>query len=313
MKSFFKAYTLPFLVLVLGLVMYYVMFIKSNERYNQYSSRDYNAGFYGERSKESNKEDSNFISEFFASIKQIFLNSNPNQYPKEESQAHFTQSTTSQSQEISQNELSKSLQENLAQDSQNQHNLAQNNLSQERNLHENHTAQNPPTNDFTTDTNIATNTFSNTPANITTNTATNTPNNNTSTSQGITHYALTRVNVRKEPNMNAPVIGRLSSGESTKVIKINDEWAQLDNGGWVSVKLLTLQKESEISSRFSTQIQIYIASVNANIRQKPDNDATLVGSIFKGERVRVLSVANGWARLENGGYVAARLLSKDSE
>lgn len=299
MKSFFKAYTLPFLVLVLGLVMYYVMFIKSNERYNlkEYSSRDYNARFYNEHSKESNKGDSNFISEFFASIKQIFLNSNPNEYPKEESQVHFTQSTTNQSQEILQDELSQNLQENLAQYSQNQHNVAQNNLSQEHNLHENQISQNPPTNDFATDTNIST----------------NATNDNVSTSQGITHYAITRVNVRREPNMNAPVIGRLSSGESTKVIKINDEWAQLDNGGWVSVKLLTLQKESEISSRFGTQIQIYIASVNANIRQKPDNDATLVGSIFKGERVRVLSVANGWARLENGGYVAARLLSKDSE
>ncbi|MGX2971376.1 SH3 domain-containing protein [Helicobacter sp. T3_23-1059] len=299
MKSFFKAYTLPFLVLVLGLVMYYVMFIKSNERYNlkEYSSRDYNARFYNERSKESNKEDSNFISEFFASIKQIFLNSNPNEYPKEESQVHFTQSTTNQSQEVSQDELSDTLQENLAQYSQNQHNVAQNNLSQEHSLHEHQISQNPPTNDFATDTNIAI----------------NATNDNASTSQGITHYAITRVNVRREPNMNAPVIGRLSSGESTKVIKINDEWAQLDNGGWVSVKLLTLQKESEISSRFGTQIQIYIASVNANIRQKPDNDAILVGSIFKGERVRVLSVANGWARLENGGYVAARLLSKDSE
>ena len=294
MKSFFKAYTLPFLVLVLGLVMYYVMFIKSNERYNlkESSSRGYSGSFYSEYDKEINKEDSNFVSEFFASIKQIFLNSNPNEYPKEESQVHFTQSTTNSSQKMLQDDLGESLQENEY--SQNQHNL-----SQEHNLHEYQISQNlePNTQDFATNTNMPT----------------NMPNENTNTSQGITHYAITRVNVRREPNMNAPVIGRLSSGESTKVIKIDDEWAQLDNGGWVSVKLLTLQQESEIPSRFSKQIQIYIASVNANIRQKPDNDATLVGSIFKGERVRVLSVANGWARLENGGYVAARLLSKDSE
>lgn len=289
MKSFFRAYTLPFLVLLVGLVMYYVMFIKSNERYSE-QVEDTSSFTRHNHYQSNNFEDSNLLSEFFSSIKRIVLNSNPNEYPKEEINAHFTQNTDEyatqslqENQEIKENDdgqiFSQGIVQYSAQDTQD---ILENDKSP---------TQNPAQNLAQSQT------------------ATQTTQTIKTTKSTLLYYTTTRLNVRKEPSISAPLLSRLASGEKVKVIKFNDEWAQLENGGWVSVKLLTLEQED--SSLQDTQM--YISLVNANIRQKPDNDSPIVGSALKGERVRVRSIANGWARLLGGGYIALRLLQKDSD
>lgn len=291
MKSFFRAYTLPFLVLLIGLVMYYVMFIKSNERYSE-QVEDTSSFTRHNHYQSNNFEDSNILSEFFSSIKRIVLNSNPNEYPKEEINAHFTQNTDEyatqslqENQEIKQNDDEQIFsQESVQYSTQSTQDILENDKSP---------TQNPAQN--LTQSQIASQ-------------ATQTVES-TKSPQTLLYYTTTRLNVRKEPSISAPLLSRLASGEKVKVIKFNDEWAQLENGGWVSAKLLALERED--SSLQDTQM--YTSLVNANIRQKPDNDSPIVGSVLKGERVRVHSIANGWARLLSGGYIALRLLQKDSD
>lgn len=291
MKSFFRAYTLPFLVLLIGLVMYYVMFIKSNERYSE-QVEDTSSFTRHNHYQSNNFEDSNILSEFFSSIKRIVLNSNPNEYPKEEINAHFTQNTDEyatqslqENQEIKQNDDEQIFsQESVQYSTQSTQDILENGKVPTQNPTQN-LAQSQTTSQAT---------------------QTIEP---TKSPQTLLYYTTTRLNVRKEPSISAPLLSRLASGEKVKVIKFNDEWAQLENGGWVSAKLLTLERED--SSLQDTQM--YTSLVNANIRQKPDNDSPIVGSVLKGERVRVHSIANGWARLLSGGYIALRLLQKDSD
>lgn len=287
MKSFFRAYTLPFLVLLIGLVMYYVMFIKSNERYSE-QVEDTSSFTRHNHYQSNNFEDSNLLSEFFSSIKRIVLNSNPNEYPKEEINAHFTQNTDEyatqslqENQEIKENDDGQIFsQESVQYSTQGTQDILENDKNPAQNLAQSQT------------TSQATQAIE-----------------PTKSPQTLLYYTTTRLNVRKEPSISAPLLSRLASGEKVKVIKFNDEWAQLENGGWVSAKLLTLERED--SSLQDTQM--YTSLVNANIRQKPDNDSPIVGSVLKGERVRVHSIANGWARLLSGGYIALRLLQKDSD
>lgn len=289
MKSFFRAYTLPFLVLLIGLVMYYVMFIKSNERYSE-QVEDTSSFTRHNHYQSNNFEDSNLLSEFFSSIKRIVLNSNPNEYPKEEINAHFTQNTDEyatqslqENQEIKENDDGQIFsQESVQYSTQSTQDILENDANP---------TQNPAQNLAQSQT------------------ATQTTQTIKTTKSTLLYYTTTRLNVRKEPSISAPLLSRLASGEKVKVIKFNDEWAQLENGGWVSVKLLTLEQED--SGLQDTQM--YTSLVNANIRQKPDNDSPIVGSALKGERVRVRSTANGWARLLGGGYIALRLLQKDSD
>lgn len=291
MKSFFRAYTLPFLVLLIGLVMYYVMFIKSNERYIE-QVEDTSSFTRHNHYQSNNFEDSNILSEFFSSIKRIVLNSNPNEYPKEEINAHFTQNTDEyatqslqENQEIKQNDDGQIFsQESVQHSTQSTQDILENDKSPTQNPTQN-LAQSQTTSQATQ------------------------AIEPTKSPQTLLYYTTTRLNVRKEPSISAPLLSRLASGEKVKVIKFNDEWAQLENGGWVSAKLLTLEREDSSLQ----DAQMYTSLVNANIRQKPDNDSPIVGSVLKGERVRVHSIANGWARLLSGGYIALRLLQKDSD
>lgn len=295
MKSFFRAYTLPFLVLVIGLVMYYVMFIKSNERYSE-QAEDTSSFTRHNHYQSNNFADSNLLSEFFYSIKRIVLNSNPNEYPKEEISAHFTQST---------DEYTTQGTQEIQATKQNDDN-SQQSFSQESTQHN---IQADSTQDaFGIDKSPAQIPTQNLAQNQTTTQAPQTIEP-TKPSQALLYYTTTRLNVRKEPSISAPLVSRLASGEKVKVIKFNDEWAQLENGGWVSTKLLTLEQEDANVQ----DTQMYTSLANANIRQKPDNDSPIVGSVLKGERVRVRSIANGWARLLSGGYIALRLLQKDSD
>lgn len=271
--------------------MYYVMFIKSNERYSE-QVEDTSSFTRHNHYQSNNFEDSNLLSEFFSSIKRIVLNSNPNEYPKEEINAHFTQNTDEyatqslqENQEIKENDDGQIFSQDSAQYS------TQTNSTQDILENDKFSTQNPAQN-------LA--------QSQTTSQATQAIEPTKST---LLYYTTTRLNVRKEPSISAPLLSRLASGEKVKVIKFNDEWAQLENGGWVSVKLLTLEREDPSLQ----DTQMYISLVNANIRQKPDNDSPIVGSALKGERVRVRSIANGWARLLGGGYIALRLLQKDSD
>lgn len=273
--------------------MYYVMFIKSNERYSE-QVEDTSSFTRHNHYQSNNFEDSNLLSEFFSSIKRIVLNSNPNEYPKEEINAHFTQNTDEyatqslqENQEIKENDEGQIFSQESAQYST-QTNSAQDILENDKSPTQN-PAQNLAQSQTTSQATQAI--------------------EPTKSPQTLLYYTTTRLNVRKEPSISAPLLSRLASGEKVKVIKFSDEWAQLENGGWVSAKLLTLERED--SSLQDTQM--YTSLVNANIRQKPDNDSPIVGSVLKGERVRVHSIANGWARLLSGGYIALRLLQKDSD
>lgn len=271
--------------------MYYVMFIKSNERYSE-QVEDTSSLTRHNHYQGNNFEDSNLLSEFFSSIKRIVLNSNPNEYPKEEINAHFTQNTDEyatqslqENQEIKENDDGQIFSQDSAQYStQGTQDILENDANPTQNPAQN-LAQSQTTSQATQ------------------------AIEPTKSPQTLLYYTTTRLNVRKEPSISAPLLSRLASGEKVKVIKFNDEWAQLENGGWVSVKLLTLEQED---SRLQ-DTQMYTSLVNANIRQKPDNDSPIVGSVLKGERVRVHSTANGWARLLSGGYIALRLLQKDSD
>lgn len=46
------------------------------------------------------------------------------------------------------------------------------------------------------------------------------------------------LNVRIEPRKNAPIINRLKNGEVISVINIQNEWGEIEGGGWVAMEFL---------------------------------------------------------------------------
>jgi hypothetical protein len=59
-----------------------------------------------------------------------------------------------------------------------------------------------------------------------------------------------------------------------------------------------------------TTTTYYVTCRNLNVRKGPGTSYAKAGMIHRGDAVKVVSIANGWAKLDNGTYVASKYISK---
>lgn len=118
--------------------------------------------------------------------------------------------------------------------------------------------------------------------------------------EAIYYSKATNLNIRAIPKTSGRIVGRLTLGQSVVVVEIENEWARLDSGGWVSLALLSPTEPSE---------RLYVVIPNTlNIRQSPESSAPVVGALYKGQKVQVQTTQDEWARLDSGGWVSLRLI-----
>lgn len=118
--------------------------------------------------------------------------------------------------------------------------------------------------------------------------------------EAIYYSKATSLNIRAIPKTSGRIVGRLTLGQSVVVVEIENEWARLDSGGWVSLALLSPTEPSE---------RLYVVIPNTlNIRQSPESGAPVVGALYKGQKVQVQTTQDEWARLDSGGWVSLRLI-----
>lgn len=58
-----------------------------------------------------------------------------------------------------------------------------------------------------------------------------------------------------------------------------------------------------------TTYEVYGLNTYLNVRQKPI-DGKIVGKLYNGNRVNVISITKGWAKLDNGNYISANYIKK---
>lgn len=58
-----------------------------------------------------------------------------------------------------------------------------------------------------------------------------------------------------------------------------------------------------------TEYEVYKLNTYLNVRKAPFN-GSIVGKLYNGNRVKVVSVTNGWAKLDNGNYISANYIKK---
>ena len=118
--------------------------------------------------------------------------------------------------------------------------------------------------------------------------------------EAIYYSKATSLNIRAIPKTSGRIVGRLTLGQSVVVVEIENEWAKLDSGGWVSLALLSPTQPSE---------RLYVVIPNTlNIRQSPESSAPVVGALYKGQKVQVQTTQDEWAKLDSGGWVSLRLI-----
>jgi len=127
------------------------------------------------------------------------------------------------------------------------------------------------------------------------------------------------LNVRASASTSSSVLGKLGSQSEVQVISETNGWAKIQfNGkeGYVSSSFLTTVKPNTAVQPEQPAATTKVVNVNIgsslNMRNSPAANASILVKLARGLEVKVLSEANGWAKVEaygKTGYVSSEFLS----
>ncbi|RDI44110.1 SH3 domain-containing protein [Falsibacillus pallidus] len=112
--------------------------------------------------------------------------------------------------------------------------------------------------------------------------------------------------LRSGPGTGEKVIDVLSKNEKVSILASSSNWYKVNaNGhtGWISSEFVSMSGKTEAASTTSAKSAI-ITATSLNARSNPDLGSRIVGSLKKGDRVRILSTKNDWNEIEFGGDTA---------
>ncbi|MDN3018657.1 SH3 domain-containing protein [Paenibacillus sp. BSR1-1] len=130
------------------------------------------------------------------------------------------------------------------------------------------------------------------------------------------------LNVRKEPSSSSSVLGKLTKGTIVTIYDKQKSWYEVGFGylkGWVSSEFIDIGSDASKVDK-PAKASGFTGTVTANslsVRSGASLNASIVGSVTKGQSFIILEENNNWAKIEykNGsfGWVAGWYLEKSSE
>ena len=136
----------------------------------------------------------------------------------------------------------------------------------------------------------------------------------TGTALGVGTVTALGVNVRENPNMDAPVVTVLNQGQQAVVLSQDGDWYRIScdgTTGFVSVDYMTLEQEGQAQLGYGL-----IKCAAANIRSSADTESDPIASLEEEEVVTITGVTDGWYQVDvNGstGYVRSDLVDPTAE
>ncbi len=135
----------------------------------------------------------------------------------------------------------------------------------------------------------------------------------------VNHY----VNVRKEPNTDSEILGKIYNGAVAQILEVAGEeqdWCHVVSGsveGYIkSEYFLYGDAAVEAVDDYVTRYATVIAN-RLNVRQEPGTDSKRIGYISNGEKVKLLEQQGEWLLIQytedRTGYVAAEYVTVSEE
>lgn len=121
------------------------------------------------------------------------------------------------------------------------------------------------------------------------------------------------VNVREGPGLNYKVISQVKKGEKFSLLTEKKDWVQikLSNGkkGWVASwlvkKIVTSPTKPVNPPNKPSDEKIGTVTASAlNVRSKPSINGSIIGTLYNGAKVTVISQSNGWTEIRFNGKTA---------
>jgi len=135
----------------------------------------------------------------------------------------------------------------------------------------------------------------------------------------VTNY----VNVRAEPNVDSPILGKIYDGAVAHVLSVageENDWFQVISGnveGYIKAEYFLYGEEARAEiDHYVTRYAVVIAD-RLNVRENPSIESKRVGYIDNGERAKILEDQGEWLRVQYTdsatGYVAAQYVTVSEE
>ena len=120
------------------------------------------------------------------------------------------------------------------------------------------------------------------------------------------------LNIRKDPDGAANVVGTLSDGSACEILETLDGWVKISSGeveGYASSEYILTGDEAKEAAKDLVKERAYITADNLNIRETPYTDGQIVGKCLQGELHEIVGEENGWYKI-SGGYISADYAEK---
>lgn len=131
------------------------------------------------------------------------------------------------------------------------------------------------------------------------------------------------VNVRKEPNTDSAIIGKIYNGAVAQILSVageENDWFQMVSGnveGYIKAEYFFYGDEAlAVIDNYVTRYAVVQAN-RLNVRAEPDITAKRIGYIDCGEKVKILENLGEWLKVQytdsSTGYVAAEYVTISEE
>ncbi|HIT90881.1 MAG TPA: cell wall hydrolase [Candidatus Merdenecus merdavium] len=121
------------------------------------------------------------------------------------------------------------------------------------------------------------------------------------------------LNVRQEPNVDAPKVGILYRGAIAEVLEVGEEWTKIHSGdveGYVNNKYVVYAEEAK---SLANEVTPVVATVNVqglNVREQADENASVKKVAKEGTQLKVLEPGEEWTGIELGNNTVAYVASE---
>ena len=138
----------------------------------------------------------------------------------------------------------------------------------------------------------------------------------------------TTVNFRSQPSTSSTVLASLPNGASVNITGVSNGWFKATyNGqnGYVSADYVSFagsgsgssssSNQSSSSSSSTSRTGKIVCDTSVNFRSQPNTSCSIIGSLYNGATVTILSSENGWYKATyNGktGYISADYVTATS-
>lgn len=126
------------------------------------------------------------------------------------------------------------------------------------------------------------------------------------------------VNIRKDPNTESEVVGKLYKGCATDILETNGQWVKIKSGnvkGYINAEFLAIGSEAEgLIDNYATKY----ATINTQtlfVREQPNIDAAITTMVPMGETFYILKENDDWAKImideDETGFVSKEFITID--